>query len=179
MPTPLHQPHPSGALRKRIERDQGRNGKRASLICPGMRSQLPLKLPRECIRACPKKSPHRQTHRWAFIKKAICQQTIGGKRGIRTLVTGRPVNRISSPAHSTTLPSFRKADAHPLLHLYCPRRLWSTGARCKLAIVARSHAAVQIGAMLFVHNWRRRPAIDANRKQRQNRLRKQRCFSSG
>ena len=35
------------------------------------------------------------------------KQIAGGERGIRTLDTGEPVYRISSPAHSTTLPSLR------------------------------------------------------------------------
>ena len=36
---------------------------------------------------------------------------IGGKGGIRTLVKGEPLNRISSPAHSTTLPPFLEEAA--------------------------------------------------------------------
>ena len=36
----------------------------------------------------------------------------GGESGIRTHVTGEPVNRISSPAHSTTLPSLRRLAGH-------------------------------------------------------------------
>ena len=36
-----------------------------------------------------------------------CLVVTGGKRGIRTLGTGKPVRRISNPVHSTTLPSFR------------------------------------------------------------------------
>ena len=69
-----------------------------------------------------------------LIKINELQNKFGGKRGIRTLVTGRPVNRISSPAHSTTLPSFRKCSGWLL-------RLWSGGAFkiCqKAAIVARA-----------------------------------------
>jgi len=45
-----------------------------------------------------KTKPPRNTHKYYMY---------GGKRGIRTLGTGKPVRRISNPVHSTTLPSFR------------------------------------------------------------------------
>ena len=41
----------------------------------------------------------------------------GGKRGIRTLGTGKPVRRISNPVHSTTLPSFLTVDRAEILKL--------------------------------------------------------------
>ena len=42
-------------------------------------------------------------------------KNFGGERGIRTLVTSCPVNRISNPAHSTTLPPLRGAGCMMLL----------------------------------------------------------------
>ena len=75
-------------------------------------------LPANVLPVCPAVKGHRRTSRNAKAPTGGALRGVGrssanrrglisgGKGGIRTLVTGEPVNRISSPAHSTTLPPF-------------------------------------------------------------------------
>ena len=61
--------------------------------------------------------PKRQPKRRGTIGGSFGKEVTGGKRGIRTLGTGKPVRRISNPVHSTTLPSFLTVDRAEILEL--------------------------------------------------------------
>ena len=73
----------------------------------------------------------------------------GGKRGIRTLVTGKPVNRISNPAHSTTLPSFRcflrlsSGCGHGLGQPWIVAFFWSRDAGSGAQFACAAHVGAQ------------------------------------